>query len=84
MNVGFTNRKFNPGGFSSYGGTVYEVYGGRVKVRWETKRDAFGFNSWSYITSSEKRNSLSGPFGMPYDDEYYNASELKKIDFLSW
>lgn len=78
---------YDPGGFSSYGGTVYEVNGSSVKVRWERSNSPLLFNGWQPIPSSHLDQPILASglgFNVPSDTKYYDASVLKKIDFLSW
>lgn len=72
------------GGFSVYGGTVYEINGSQVRVKWEVKGDAMFFIDWDEISDSEKSNPLSPSFGLPSDSELIDASTLTKISYLSW
>lgn len=77
--------KYDGVGLIYYGGTVYEIDGSNVKVRWEVRGDMFTFPS-GVITEEEKSPAkmMLNFYGMPSDDELIEAAVLTKVSYLLW
>ncbi len=77
--------KYEATGVVTFGGTVYEVNGSKVKVKWEVRGDMNEFPS-SYLTEEDKdaASMMFNIWDQPYDTEEMEASELEKVSYLLW